>query len=229
MDVESTLARSQPGRYSQLEQIHHSNCLLVSCGVVGFVAFAVCLAVGIACNWSMAGFWLFVFIVFGVGGLICWSVVGWQVYLIKREKDDAHRKANAEIRLLNKTSVLVDDAVKNRDNVDLTRNDEKGVTDIKVVRSAVVLEQARIQAAARSLGPGRNVSQQQAQSGPVVPKKLVRVPAAYDLIEALRRFPLAEDTLFLGVDGDKQVLRCNPKRELCHGAFNAVTGRGKPF
>jgi hypothetical protein len=148
MEVESRIDRSQRG-YSKLEQIQHSNCLLVGCTILGFFAFAVCLAVGMATNWIMTRFWLYAFFLFGFGGLICWFVVGWQVYLIKREKDDAHKKAHAEIRLLNKTTTLVDDAIRYRDHVDLTRNDEKGVTDIKVVRSAVVLEQARIQAAAR--------------------------------------------------------------------------------
>jgi len=223
MEVESTLVRSHE-RYSRLE---HSNCLLVLGGLVGFVAFAVCLAVGVASHWALTGFWQFIFIVFGVGGLICWSIVAWQVHLVKREKDDAHRKANAEIRLLNKTSVLVDDAMKNRDHVDLTRNEEKGVTDIKIIRSGVPM-------------PGRNNPQlpkpqiqeqrpaQPAQPGPAIhTQKPLVIPGPYDLIEAIRRFPLSEDNMFLGVDCYRKVTTCNPALELCHGAFNAQTGRGK--
>jgi hypothetical protein len=56
-------------------------------------------------------------------------------------------------------------------------------------------------------------------------KKLV-TPAPYDLIEVMRRFPLSPENIFLG-KGNGREFTCNPRKELCHGAFNAVSGRGK--
>lgn len=229
MEVESTLARSHQRGYSNLEVIQHSNCLLVFCCVIGFFCFAVCLGVGIASNWVMAGFWLFIFILFGVGGLICWSVVGWQFYLVKREKDDAHRKANAEIRLLNKTTTLVDDAIKYRDNVDLTRNDDKGVTDIKVVRSAVLIAQAergRVQRiteerpkqitenAGQAPAPGRGVD--------------ARIIAQRKLIASIE-VPTFAQSLRLGLigPGQEKILICH---ELQTDEYTGeLTGRIRPY
>lgn len=138
MEVESrSMQHRGYSNLDRLEVIQHSNCLLVLCVIIAFVAFMVCLGIYMATQGAMAGFWLYIFLIFLAAGLICLSVVGWQFYLIKREKDDEHRLAHAEIRLLDKTTTLVNDAIKHRDHVDLKRDDEKGVTAIKIVRSDV--------------------------------------------------------------------------------------------
>lgn len=171
MEIEGTVNRSsQSGRYSHLEVLQHSNCLLVFCILAGFLCFAVCLAVGMAANWKLAGFLLYVFLLFLVGGLICLAVVGWQVRLMLLEHD---RKVN-EVKLLNRGAALysralaiADRADRQQDNIKL-RVDDKGLT-LEVVRSAMAARQpaagrvsvAPAAKAAALPAPGRGVAQQQ--------------------------------------------------------------------
>jgi membrane protein implicated in regulation of membrane protease activity len=195
MEVESRSLQQQHRGYSnldRLEVIQHSNCLLVFCVIIAFVAFMVCLGIYMATHGTMAGIWLYIFLIFLAAGLICLSVVGWQFYLIKREKDDEHRLAHAEIRLLNKTTTLVDDAIKHRDHVDLRRDDEKGVTDVKIIRAGVPM-------------PGRagvqRISEQQQQAiNPPAPAEEVKeepiaiptAPKFWDIVPLIEnnRMPL---------------------------------------
>jgi hypothetical protein len=249
MEVESVPSRHYDRRpSSRWEWVERSNCRMAFFSVVGLVAFGVFLALEYGSEWAsttiLAGLWPWLVGSSAVVWVLCALILAWHLYQLKI----AHREKMARARLLEEsysqsrqTTLLLKEARANGDNVKITYGDDEKVKSLEVIRASVLLEQSRIQQGARghpAAGSSRTVSQQpqplppqeqKAQLGPVVPKKLVRVPPAYDLIEALRRFPLAEETLFLGVDGDKQVLRCNPKRELCHGAFNAVTGRGKTF
>jgi hypothetical protein len=143
MEVESTLARPHGRGYSNIELLQHSNCLLTFCVLVGFLCFAVCLGVGMATGGNMAGFALYVFILFLVGGLICACVVGWQVRLLMI---DYNKRLN-EVKLLgrgaalySKALTIADKADKDKDNIKL-RIDDKGLS-LEVVRSAMAARSA---------------------------------------------------------------------------------------
>lgn len=155
------------------------------------------------------------------------------------------------------TSLLLQEARTNGDNVKLTYDGEqlKSVEIVRsavLLGQAQIQEQARIQEALAAryqlqlereqreerkqiAAPAGWQPQQrerapqsspQGELGPAVPRRIA-VPGPYDMIDALRRFPLSEEAIFLSVDSDRQVLRCDPSLQLCHGALNAVTGRGK--
>jgi hypothetical protein len=185
MDVES---RSQRG-YSNLEVIQHPNCLLVISGLVGFVCFAVCLAVGMATHWTMAGFWLYAFILFGVGGLICWSVVGWQTHLAlleRKEKMQELALANQDIAMRRRFIRAADKAETNGDNYKMVVSD-KSIT-IEVVRKAIQLEHARIQYAPRTVQQIDRPAQPLAISPPGEEEKPIPVPVApsfWDIIDLI--------------------------------------------
>ena len=49
--------------------------------------------------------------------------------------------------------------------------------------------------------------------------------AGYDLLDVVDQIP--DDQVFLGMDHYGRVLGCDPEKDLCHGALNAITGRGK--
>jgi hypothetical protein len=74
---------------------------------------------------------------------------------------------------------------------------------------------------------GAATVQQRSQRLAVGSMRQIEAPDEYDLIEVIRGFPLAEDRLFLGIDQYACSLSCDSRLQLCHGAFNAVTGRGK--
>lgn len=185
MDVES---RSQRG-YSNLEVIQHPNCLLVISGLVGFVCFAVCLAVGMATHWTMAGFWLYAFILFGIGGLICWSVVGWQTHLAlleRKEKMQELALANQDIAMRWRFIRAADKAETNGDNYKMVVSD-KSIT-IEVVRKAIQLEHARIQYAPRTVQQIDRPAQPLAISPPGEEEKPIPVPVApsfWDIIDLI--------------------------------------------
>lgn len=232
--VESVPRRRDAGRSTNLEVLQRSNCLVVFCCLVAFLCFALCLAVYMATGGLMAGFWLYVFILASVAGVLCGSVAGWCFYAAVRDKQAAHENIQAETKLLNKSARLVDDAIRRGDNVELTRNDQKGVTDVKIARKDIIL--AAQSARGRVVDAGRSAPALSASSGPgsavgapalLLPSRRLVVPAPYDLMDIFKRFPLAPDRVFLGLDGYGTQVTCDPRRELCHGAFNASSGRGK--
>jgi hypothetical protein len=148
MEVES---RAFQRGYSKLEQIEHSNCLLVLCVIVGFICFAIDLAVGMASNWLMSGFALYAFILCGLGGLICGAVVGWQWHLALLERKQRLQEttlADQDIAIKQRFIRAADKAETNGDNYKMVISDKSAT--IEVVRRATQLDQVRIQQAARS-------------------------------------------------------------------------------
>lgn len=71
--------------------------------------------------------------------------------------------------------------------------------------------------------------QQQAQIAPVAtPVQLSPVlPPPYDLLNIFRHSEVALDNIFLGMSETGEPLYVDGAKALCHGVFNAVTGRGK--
>ena len=57
-------------------------------------------------------------------------------------------------------------------------------------------------------------------------RRPLQIPEAYDLIDVFRKMDIAKDHVFLckTEEGD---LTVNANKQLCHGVFNAITGRGK--
>lgn len=239
--VESSVTprRSGPGRSSNIEVLVQSNCLLVCCVLVGFFSVAVCLAVGMASGWLLSGPWLYIFLVFGFLGLICWCVVGWQFHLMLIDRDrrlKENRQMEQDIAIKQQMRKLAEKADRQGDSFKYRITDKEAALDI--IRSATGTRQAaagRVVDAGRSVAPalagpgsGLNVTQQGASSPALIlPSRRLVVPPAYDLINVMRRFPLAPDNMFLGIDGYKSQMACDPAVELCHGAFNAASGRGK--
>jgi hypothetical protein len=144
----------QHGGYSnldKLELIQHSNCLLVFCCILGFFCWAVSLAVGMATHWDMSGVPLYLFILFGIGGLICWAVVGWQIHLALLE----HKQQLQEIAMRDQDIAIkrrfvkaADKAESNGDNYKLVLSDKQ--VSIEVIRKAMEMERARLQYAPRT-------------------------------------------------------------------------------
>lgn len=54
----------------------------------------------------------------------------------------------------------------------------------------------------------------------------IQVPGAYDLVDIFRTMDIAKDYIFLAKTEDGAVT-VDASKQLCHGVFNAVTGRGK--
>jgi hypothetical protein len=151
MEVESRYPQRGSSNLDKLELIQHSNCLLVFCCILGFICFAVCLAVYMATHGLMAGFWLYIFILFGAGGLICCAVVGWQIKLALLEhKQQLQQVAmtDQDIAVKRRFIRAADKAEANNDNYKLVVS-EKSVT-IEVIRRATQLDHARIQYAPRT-------------------------------------------------------------------------------
>ncbi len=253
MEVESTLSRNRDQYDRRVSAswvlAENSNCRLVLCILVGLAAGAFLLLVqaisGPIDTTFLAGFWRVVspWLV-GISSvilLICAAAVAWQIHMLKLARDEQQEKiklAQRSTSLARQTELLIKEARANNDNVKIAYDTDQKVKSVEVIRTAVLLEQTRIQELARlqkatrtvtehqsspAALPGRGAAQQIA--GPATPKLIV--PPAYDLLPVLRNFPLAEDNIFLGIDSEKQYLTCDPRVELCHGAFNAVSGRGK--
>lgn len=227
MDAESSLVRSQPSQvYSNLEVIHRSNCLLVFLCVLGFFAFAVDLAIGMATAMNMAGFWLYLFILFGVGGVICWSVAGWQFHKTKRQEDEAINRMRAETRLLNKTATWVDAAVKHGGTVDVTRNDDKGITNIKVSSKGAL---QAVQAVSKTVVTEEKPKQLAEQAGAAPGRAAeARVIAQRKLIASIQVPTFAEsyNSGLIG-SGQKKILICH---ELETDEYTGeLTGRLAPY
>jgi hypothetical protein len=64
-------------------------------------------------------------------------------------------------------------------------------------------------------------------SGPALLREAkIVVPEPYDLLDVIDQVP--EDEVFLGIDHYGRLLSCSPfGDDLCHGALNAITGKGK--
>lgn len=58
------------------------------------------------------------------------------------------------------------------------------------------------------------------------PVKKIQIPESYDLIDVFRKMDVAKDHIFLCKTEDG-ILTVNAHKQLCHGVFNAITGRGK--
>lgn len=58
------------------------------------------------------------------------------------------------------------------------------------------------------------------------PVKKIQIPESYDLIDVFRRTEIAKDHIFLCKTEDG-ILTVDANKQLCHGVFNAITGRGK--
>ena len=257
MEVESTLSRNHD-RYdrrsyaSRWVLVENSNCRLVFCIMVGLATTLFLLIVqaitGPIETTFLAGFWR-VISPWLIGSssvvlLVCAAAMAWQLHMLKLAHDEKQakiRQTQQSNSLTRQTELLLKEARANNDNVKIAYTDDQKVKNIEVIRTAVLLEQTRIQELARlqkagtrtvtehASSPaalsGQRSAQQIATPSPTT-RKLI-VPPAYDLLPILRNFPLAEDNIFLGIDSEKQYLTCDPRVELCHGAFNAVSGRGK--
>jgi hypothetical protein len=194
MEVESAPVRQN---YSKIELVQHSNCLLVFCGVVSFFCFAVCLAVGMVTGGKMAGFWLYLFILLLVGGLICCSVVGWQIHILllehKQKLLDIELK-NQDIELRQRFITAADSAERNNDNYKMVASD-KSFT-IEVVRQATQLEHARIQYATRVVHQAQSAAlsspaaQQSTEEEKPIP--IPQAPSFWDIVDLITedRMPL---------------------------------------
>lgn len=252
MEVESTLSRNHD-RYDRRVSAswvlaENSNCRLVLCILVGLAAGLVLLLMqaisGPIDTTFLAGFWRVVSPwLIGISSvvlLICAAAVAWQLHMFKLARDEQREKIKQAQRsnsLARQTELLIKEARANNDNVKIAYDTDQNVKSVEVIRTAVLLEQTRIQELARlqkatrvtesspAALPGRGAAPQIA--GPAPAARRLIVPPAYDLLPVLRSFPLAEDNIFLGIDSEKQYLTCDPRVELCHGAFNAVSGRGK--
>ncbi len=254
MEEESVPSRraSRHASSSRWDSLEQSNCRCLFALVVGLCALLLILVVQ-AISTSvqhtfLAGFWRVVSPwLFGIGAVvfvICAAIVGWHLYQVKlahEERLERRKLVQENYAVSRHTTLLLKEARLNGDNVKVTYGEDGQPRSIEVIRSSILLEQARIQAeqarwAALEKQANRAIAAPAArpqlappapsESGPVVPKK-ISVPGPYDLMDALRRFPLSEEAMFLAIDSDRQALRCNPALQLCHGALNAVTGRGK--
>jgi len=58
------------------------------------------------------------------------------------------------------------------------------------------------------------------------PSKSIQIPGAYDLVDVFKHMEIAKDHIFLGKT-EEGSLTVDAHKQLCHGVFNAVTGRGK--
>ena len=58
------------------------------------------------------------------------------------------------------------------------------------------------------------------------PGKQVQIPVAYDLVDVFKHMEIAKGHIFLGKT-EEGSLTVDAHKQLCHGVFNAVTGRGK--
>jgi hypothetical protein len=165
--VEGSLSRSS-GNYSQLEVLKHSNCLLAFSILAGFFCFAVCLAVDMATSGNMAGFLLYVFILFCTGGLICAVVAGWQIRLLMI---DYNRRLN-EAKIVGKGAALysralaiADRADRQGDNIKL-RIDDKGI-NLEVVRSVMAARQSAARTVVTPVEPAALPSPKEEPSIPI--------------------------------------------------------------
>jgi hypothetical protein len=232
--------RSSPSRWELIEQ---SNCRLIFALILGLFSLLFDLIVQsisgaiehsfAAAFWRVVSPWLtgISTVVF----LICVAVVAWNGYLIKLAHDEKVVKAallEEKQKQAHIKTRLLEQAYKNEDNIKIATHGDDST--IEIIRRDVILEQARIQEAgkqARAIAGPRQVSEvpEQRAIGPAVHLKKQVIPAAYTMTQALRRFSLSPESVFLGVDGYKEILGCDPARDLCHGALNASTGRGKTF
>src|SRR5205823_5471338 len=60
---------------------------------------------------------------------------------------------------------------------------------------------------------------------PATPRPL-QLPQPYDLLNVFRRLDISPDCIFLGKDEHSDLITIDA-HDLCHGAFNAMTGGGK--
>jgi len=185
--------------------------------------------------------------------LICFVIVGWRVYFAWLEARTEQGKLNLleeDLSLKKQATRIIREADRRGDNVKLSFGEDGTVRSAEIVRSALLLEQQRLQLAARA-GQQRQVSEAKEQkqlpepgaqkqlSEPGAQKQLIAlkrgpallreprlvVPAAYDLLDVIDDVP--DGQIFLGKDYRGRYLYCDATDNLCHGALNAVTGRGK--
>jgi len=58
------------------------------------------------------------------------------------------------------------------------------------------------------------------------PRRSIEIPGAYDLMDVFRNMEIAKEHIFLGKT-EEGAVTVDAHKQLCHGVFNAVTGRGK--
>jgi hypothetical protein len=181
---------------------------------------------------------------FLVVALICGAIVAWRMYLAYlevRTKQGKLELLEENVSLKRQASRMIRDADRRGDNVKLSFGEDGAVRSAEIVRSALLLEQQRLQLAARAgqrqvseVKEQKQLAEHGAQKQLAVSKQkgpaLLReprlvVPGAYDLLDVIDGVP--DGQIFLGVDHRGRYLCCDVTDDLCHGALNAVTGRGK--
>jgi hypothetical protein len=172
----------------------------------------------------LAGFWRAVLPWLSGGSaiifLISVSIVGWQVCRLWL----SHRKEVARTELLEEgrkqsrlTTRLLEQAYRNQDNVKITHGDDHQIKSIEIIRTDVLLEQTRIQEAAkqaRALGAGpRHAAQLSEPSEQRAARSSLavdpRIIAQRKLIASIQ-VPTFSEALESGliVPGQKEILIC---------------------
>jgi hypothetical protein len=176
--------------------------------------------------------------------LICGAIVAWRMYwayLEVRARQGRLELLEENLSLKKQARQILKEADRRGDNVKLSFGEDGSVRGAEIVRSALLLEQQRLQLAARAgqhqvseSKEQKQLPEHQAQKQIAAPKQkgpaLLReprlvVPGAYDLLDIIDDVP--DGQVFLGVDHRGRYLCCDVTEDLCHGALNAVTGRGK--
>jgi hypothetical protein len=205
--MDSPLTRNDRRAPSRWELVEHSNCRLIFALVAGLVALLfLMLLQGITPGLEqsfMAGFWRAVVPWLmgctGVVCLICGAVVAWNLYLLKLSHD--HQRAKVGLlteqqKQTHMTTRLLEQAYKNNDNVKITQGDDQQIKSVEIVRTAVLLEQVRIQEETRVLlqrekeerrqiaGPVSAGAGSRALHGPIAPTPAVRASSEAEEMEA---------------------------------------------
>lgn len=144
--------------------------------VLGVPSLVILVALYTGADWAshtiLAVLWVYLMWFFALIVVPCAAVIGWHFYKAKKRHEYEQAKRRGEQRLLKaqsglmqQTSLLVQEARLNNDNVDIQlQYNESGVLkgqSIRIMRAAVIIEQAQIEA----LGRVQIAEQRQAQIG----------------------------------------------------------------
>lgn len=134
------------------------------CWLVGIPALIILAALYAGSDWAshtlLAHVWPFLMAFFALVLAPCVIVIGWNLYKAKRLHDceqkkqrdeenkrkDEQRLLKEQVGLTQQTSLLVKEARVNNDNIKISYGDNGALKSIEVVRSAVLVEQSRLQA-----------------------------------------------------------------------------------
>jgi hypothetical protein len=157
IDDDENVVDSVPRRKQRVEHYSsYAGAAPAAAYVLGVPLTMILVALIAGSDWAsktvLAGLWPYLIGFFALLWVPCFFTVAWHVYKLRKAHKQADEKHTGEIRLLKEqvklscqTNQLVQESRLAGDNIEIQYNDNGGLKSVKIIRAAVLVEQARVQ------------------------------------------------------------------------------------